>query len=49
LLRDPALCHRMGTVGRRWVEQEYNWERESQKLLRLYSELLSDRFVAANR
>jgi len=41
LLKDPGLRRRMGAAGRRLVEQEYNWESESQKLLRLYSELLS--------
>jgi glycosyltransferase involved in cell wall biosynthesis len=41
LLKDPALRHRMGATGRRLVEQEFNWETESEKLLRLYSELLS--------
>jgi len=41
LLKDPGLRQRMGTAGRRLVEQEYNWDTESQKLLDLYSELLS--------
>ncbi len=40
LLNDPALRQRMGVEGRRRVEREYNWEKESQKLLDLYSELL---------
>jgi glycosyltransferase involved in cell wall biosynthesis len=31
----------MGATGRRLVEKEFNWETESQKLLRLYSELLT--------
>ena len=40
LLDDPTLCRMMGAEGRRLVENEYNWESESQKLLNLYSELL---------
>ena len=40
LLDDPDLCRKMGAEGRRRVEQEYNWEKESQKLLDLYTELL---------
>jgi glycosyltransferase involved in cell wall biosynthesis len=40
LLDNPALRQKMGNEGRRRVEQEYNWEKESQKLLALYDELL---------
>lgn len=40
LLQSPGLCQEMGAEGRRRVEQQYNWERESQKLLTLYQELL---------
>jgi glycosyltransferase involved in cell wall biosynthesis len=40
LLNDPALRHQMGKEGRRRVDREYNWEKESQKLLDLYRELL---------
>jgi glycosyltransferase involved in cell wall biosynthesis len=41
LLNDADLRQQMGAAGRRLVEQEYNWETESEKLLRLYSDLLS--------
>ena len=40
LLNDPVLRNQMGEEGRKRVEQEYNWERESKKLTALYSELL---------
>jgi glycosyltransferase involved in cell wall biosynthesis len=40
LLKDPALCRQMGAEGRGRVIREYNWERESQKLIDLYRELL---------
>jgi glycosyltransferase involved in cell wall biosynthesis len=42
LLKDYGLRQRMGATGRRLVEQQLNWEIESQKLLALYSELLKD-------
>jgi glycosyltransferase involved in cell wall biosynthesis len=41
LMNDPALCQQMGAEGRRRIEQEYNWDKESQKLIDLYMELLS--------
>ncbi|MGH8056900.1 MAG: glycosyltransferase, partial [Candidatus Entotheonellia bacterium] len=40
LLDDPELRCKMGAEGRRRVEQVYNWEQESHKLLDLYAELL---------
>lgn len=40
LLDNPELRERMGAEGRRRVEREYNWERESRKILDLYAELL---------
>jgi len=40
LLQDQGLCRQMGAEGRRRVMREYNWERESQKLIDLYMELL---------
>jgi glycosyltransferase involved in cell wall biosynthesis len=40
LLADPALRRRMGAEGRKRVEEEFNWARESQKLIGLYSEVL---------
>ena len=40
LLDNPSLCRLMGAEGRSRVEREYNWEKESRKLLVLYEELL---------
>ena len=40
LLEHSDLCERMGLEGRKRVEQEFNWEQESKKLLNLYEELL---------
>ena len=40
LLNDPELCWKMGREGRRRVEEKYNWDRESQKLIDLYSEFV---------
>ena len=42
LLKDPSLRKQMGAEGHRLVVQEYNWEKESKKLVNLYEELLSD-------
>ena len=39
LLESDELRQQMGIVGRQRVEQEYNWETESRKLLQLYEEL----------
>ena len=41
LLSDPDLAKKMGNNGRRAVDNEYNWENESNKLLNFYSETLS--------
>lgn len=41
LITHPEEARKMGENGRRAVEEKYNWETESQKLLRLYEELLS--------
>jgi len=41
LLNDPGLCRSMGTEGRRRIEKDYNWEKESRKLIDLYTELLA--------
>jgi glycosyltransferase involved in cell wall biosynthesis len=41
LIKNAALREQMGRCGRRRVEERYNWERESQKLLSLYDELLA--------
>ena len=40
LLKSPRLRDEMGREGRKRVMEEYNWEKESQKLLSLYRELL---------
>jgi len=39
LLERPDLCQKMGENGRRAVREKYNWEKESEKLLKLYEEL----------
>ena len=41
LLSDPDLAKKMGNNGRRAVDNEYNWENESNKLLNFYYENLS--------
>jgi glycosyltransferase involved in cell wall biosynthesis len=41
LIAHPDKARRMGENGRRAVEEKYNWERESEKLLALYDKLLS--------
>lgn len=40
LMEDEELCRRMGEEGRRRVQTLYNWQKESEKLLALYKELL---------
>lgn len=32
LFRDPELRQQMGTAGRRWVEEEMNWDRTAQQI-----------------
>ena len=39
LLNDPERRAKMGRAGRKRVVDEYSWERESKKLLNIYSEL----------
>lgn len=39
LLRDPAEAARLGANGRRIVETKYNWEREEERLLNVFSSL----------
>ncbi len=41
LLTHPEEARRMGENGRRAVLEKYNWEREGEKLLKLYEELLA--------
>jgi len=40
LLTHPEEARRMGENGRRAVEEKYNWEKEAEKLLALYKELV---------
>jgi glycosyltransferase involved in cell wall biosynthesis len=40
LLAHPEEARQMGENGRRAVEEKYNWEREKEKFLKLYEELL---------
>ena len=40
LLTHPEEARQMGENGRRAVEEKYNWEREKEKFLKLYAELL---------
>ncbi len=42
LIERPEERKRMGENGRRAVLERYNWEKESEKLLRLYKELLKE-------
>ncbi len=39
LLDDPVLRAQMGEIGRERIDQSFNWENESKKLLSLYDEL----------
>lgn len=39
ILSNPREARHMGEKGRRAVEEEYNWERESRKLLAVYQHL----------
>lgn len=39
-LENPGKAAKMGQKGRKAIEEKYNWERESQKLLRVYEKLL---------
>jgi len=40
LLARPELCEEMGRNGRKAVEESYNWEVESKKLLEFYKRIL---------
>lgn len=42
LLDNPKLCAQMGSVGRDRVESQYNWQKESRKLLNLQLEVSSN-------
>ena len=39
LLEDSELRDKMGREGRRAVEEEFNWEKEVEKIVRLYNEI----------
>lgn len=39
LLDNPEIAERMGRNGRKAVEKEYNWEQESQKLVKFYQSI----------
>lgn len=41
LIDDPALRNRLGTTGRRAIEESYNWEREAGTLVEFYRRLLA--------
>jgi len=40
LIDHPDEARAMGENGRRSVLEKYNWEKESEKLIRLYEEIL---------
>jgi glycosyltransferase involved in cell wall biosynthesis len=40
LLDNPSLCRQMGSEGRQRVQDQYNWEKESLKLINLYKEIV---------
>lgn len=42
LLKHPEEAKEMGENGRRAVEEEYNWDKESRKLVEIYRELLQE-------
>ncbi|MED4979322.1 glycosyltransferase family 4 protein [Geobacillus stearothermophilus] len=41
LLENPEEAQKMGENGRRAVEEKYNWETESNKLIQIYNNLLN--------
>jgi len=43
LIEHPDEARRMGENGRRAVLEKFNWEKESQQLLRIYDEVLADK------
>ena len=47
VLANPKEAVEMGKRGQLAVEEKYNWEKESMKLLTLYSEILSGQAVKA--
>lgn len=45
LIEHPEEARRMGENDRRAVQQKYDWENESRKLLAMYEDLLREREV----
>lgn len=41
LKNDPELCEKYGKMGRKAVEEDFNWEKEVEKLIRLYRSLIN--------
>ena len=39
---NPQRAHQLGEAGRKLSEEEYNWEKEKNKLLKVYEELCDD-------
>ena len=46
LLKNPRIAQEMGQMGRRAVEERYNWSCEGTRLLGLYREILGPRSLA---
>jgi glycosyltransferase involved in cell wall biosynthesis len=46
LLKNPRIAQEMGRMGRRAVEEKYNWSCEGTRLLELYREILGPRSLA---
>jgi len=42
LLRDPQLCSRMKAIGKKKIEEELCWQKQSENLLRVYRSLLQE-------
>lgn len=40
LLNNSDIAEKMGSIGKMLIREKYNWEKEKQKLLQLYNELL---------
>jgi glycosyltransferase involved in cell wall biosynthesis len=45
LYENPSERRRMGINGRKAILEEYNWEKEAQKLLNIYSRIFGDKNV----
>lgn len=42
LAADPTLREKMGKAGRRKIEEQYDWERKVDQILKLYREVMND-------